>query len=124
MYLMLQQEKPEDYVVATGETHSVREFCEKAFKYAGIEIEWKGEQGTVDETAVNKANGQVVIRIDKRYFRPTEVDLLLGDPAKAQKQLNWNRKVSFDELVKGMVEGDIELLREKDSEVVSRQYHE
>jgi len=124
MWLMLQTDVPEDYVVATGETHSVREFCEKAFHYAGIEIEWRGEHGTADEVAVKKGTDEVVVRIDKRYFRPTEVDLLLGDPTKAEKQLNWHRQVSFEELVKGMVEGDLQLLANKDSEVVSRQYHE
>jgi len=125
MWLMLQQEQPQDYVIATGETHSVREFCEKAFKYAGIEIEWSGDSGTVNEVAHVKGDpNKVVIRIDQRYFRPTEVDLLLGDPAKAERELGWKRDVSFDELVKGMIEGDIELLNNKDIDVVSRQYHE
>jgi GDPmannose 4,6-dehydratase len=107
MWLMLQQENPDDFVIATGETHPVRELCEKAFHYAGMELEWQGEKGTIDEVGVNKANGKVVIRIDKNYFRPTEVDLLLGDPSKAQKLLGWKREVSFDDLVKGMVEHDI-----------------
>lgn len=124
MWLMLQTEVPEDYVVATGETHSVREFCEKAFKYAGIDLEWRGETGTVDEYGVKKGTDEVIVRIDARYFRPTEVDLLLGTPEKAEKNLGWTRKVSFDELVQGMVEGDLQLLANKDSEVVSRQYHE
>jgi GDPmannose 4,6-dehydratase len=124
MWRMLQQDTPEDYVVATGETHSVREFCEKAFKYAGIEIEWKGERGTIHEEAVDKATGNSVIKIDARYFRPTEVDLLLGDPTKAETKLGWKRQTSFDELVKGMIDGDLLLLDNKDSEVVSRQYHE
>jgi GDPmannose 4,6-dehydratase len=124
MWLMLQSDVPEDYVVATGETHSVREFCEKAFHYAGIDIEWRGERGSPDEIAVRKGTDNVVVRIDKRYFRPTEVDLLLGDPSKAEKQLKWHRKISFDELVKGMIEGDMQLLANKDIEVVSRQYHE
>lgn len=124
MWLMLQQEKPEDFVVATGEMHSVREFCEKAFAVAGITIKWQGPKGSPEEEGIDVATGKSVIKIDKRYFRPTEVDLLLGDPSKAEKQLGWKRKVSFDELVKGMVEGDLELLDNKDSEVVSRQYHE
>jgi len=124
MWRMLQQETPDDYCLATGETHPVREFCEKSFGYVGIKVEWKGEKGTVDEYGVNADNGKVIVRIDKRYFRPTEVDLLLGDPTKAEKNLGWKRKVSFDELVKEMTEGDLQLLDNKDIEVVSRQYHE
>lgn len=107
MWLMLQQENPDDYCIATGETHSVREFCEKAFHFAGIELKWEGEKGTVDEVGKDAATGKVVIRIDKRYFRPTEVDLLLGNPEKATKQLGWKRKISFEGLVKGMVEEDL-----------------
>jgi len=123
MWLMLQAEKPQDFVVATGETHSVREFCELAFGYAGIKLEWKGERGTVDEYGVDAATGKVILRIDERYFRPTEVDLLLGNPAKAENELGWKRKVTFDELVKDMVEGDLKLLDEKDPSVVQLQYH-
>lgn len=122
MWLMLQQEKPQDFVIATGETHSVREFCEKAFGYADIQLEWRGERGTVTEYAVDAKTGQPIIKIDERYFRPTEVDLLLGNPAKAEKELGWSRRVSFDELVKGMVEGDLQLLDEKDPSVVQHQY--
>ncbi len=123
MWLMLQAEKPQDYVVATGETHSVREFCEKAFGFAGITLEWKGERGTVDEYGVDAATGKVILRIDERYFRPTEVDLLLGNPAKAEAELGWKRKVTFDELVKDMIEGDLKLLDERDPSVVQLQYH-
>lgn len=123
MWLMLQAEKPQDYVVATGETHSVREFCEKAFLYGGINLEWRGERGSVDEYGVDAETGKVIVRIDPRYFRPTEVDLLLGNPQKAEKELGWRRKVSFEDLVKDMVESDLKLLDEKDPSVVQLQYH-
>lgn len=113
MWLMLQQEKPEDFCIATGETRSVREFCEKAFKVAGIDLKWQGETGTVDEIGVDAATGKAIVRIDPKYFRPTEVDLLLGNPAKAEKSLGWKRKVSFDDLVKEMVLGDLELVDQK-----------
>lgn len=105
MWLMLQQEKPEEYVIATGETHSVREFTELAFKFAGIDIAWIGEG--INERAVNKKNNQVLVEINPRYFRPTEVDLLWGDPSKAIKQLGWKNKTSFEELVQIMVEYDL-----------------
>ena len=115
MWLMLQQEEPEDYVIATGKNHSVREFVEKAFLEIGIEIAWKGE-GINEVGIVEKllhgscpmlSVGDIVVKIDPRYFRPTEVDILLGDPSKAKEKLGWEPKVSFDELVKIMVEGDI-----------------
>ena len=105
MWLILQQDKPDDYVIATGETHSVREFVEKAFAEVGIPIRWKGKGR--DEVGVDDTNGRVLIRIDPRYFRPTEVDYLQGDPSKARKKLGWRPKVSFDELVKMMVRGDL-----------------
>lgn len=123
MWLMLQAEKPQDYVVATGETHSVREFCEKAFHYGGIKLEWRGERGTLDEYGVDAETGKVIVRIDPRYFRPTEVDLLLGNPQKAERELGWKRKVTFEDLVKDMVESDLKLLDEKDPSVVQLQYH-
>jgi GDPmannose 4,6-dehydratase len=113
MWLMLQQDKPDDYCIATGETHSVREFCEKAFKCVGIDLEWKGERGTVDEVGVDKATGKMIVKIDPKYFRPTEVDYLHGDPSKAERVLGWKRKISFDELVKDMVVQDLELLDKK-----------
>ena len=109
MWLILQHDKPEDFVIATGETHSVREFAELAFKEAGIDIEWQGEG--VNEKGIDSKTGKVVIEIDPRYFRPTEVELLLGDPSKAEKVLGWKRKVSFPELVKRMVKYDLELFR-------------
>ena len=104
MWLMLQQEKPGDYVLATGETHTVREFVELAFQEVGIEIEWKG-QG-ISEKGYSKKDGKVLIQINPRYFRPTEVEVLLGDPKKAEVQLGWKRKVSFNELVSMMVKAD------------------
>lgn len=109
MWLMLQQEKPEDFVLATGETHTVREFVERAFHEIGIEIGWRGE-GT-DEVGYDMANpDRVLVSVDPVYFRPTEVDLLLGNPAKAEKILKWKPKVSFPELVKEMVQADLELV--------------
>lgn len=106
MWLMLQQDKPDDFVVATGETHSVREFVELAFKQIGVEIEWRGEG--VDEKGLNKATGKVMVEVDPKYFRPTEVELLLGDPRKAKEQLGWEARTSFEELVKEMVQSDLE----------------
>lgn len=105
MWLMLQQEEPDDYVVATGKTHSVREFAELAFREIGIEIEWQGTG--VNEKGLNASNGDVLIEIDARYFRPSEVDILIGDASKAKKKLGWEPKVGFRELVKMMVEGDL-----------------
>lgn len=108
MWMMLQQDQPDDYVVATGEMHTVREFIEKAFEHVGIDVEWKGE-GT-DEVGENKATGDIIVRIDPRYYRPAEVEQLLGDPAKARKKLGWEPKVKFEELVKIMTEGDLKIL--------------
>jgi len=108
MWLMLQQEQADDYVVATGETHSIREFVEKAFKVVDIEIVWEG-QGA-DEVGKCAKTGAVLVRVDPRYYRPTEVELLHGQPAKAKKQLGWELDVSFDQLVKEMVEADVKLL--------------
>jgi GDPmannose 4,6-dehydratase len=105
MWLMLQQEQPDDFVIATGETHSVREFIELSFQEVGVEIVWKGKG--VEEKGVNAATGEEVINIDPRYFRPTEVELLLGDPTKAREKLGWQPEVSFKELVKLMVEEDV-----------------
>jgi GDP-D-mannose dehydratase len=141
MWLMLQQDKPEDFVLATGETHPVREYVEKAFKVVGVDIVWEGKEE--NEVGKDKATGKVRVRIDPRYYRPTEVELLLGDPTKAKTKLGWEvstspffsvalalfrawvfpgeqaskevflffcflqHKVSFDQLVKEMVEADI-----------------
>jgi GDPmannose 4,6-dehydratase len=120
MWLMLQQEVPDDYVIATGESHSVREFVNLAFRHAGIELEWRGtgvqEKGVVRSltaalTPTFKA-GDVLIEIDPRYFRPTEVEYLLGDATKAKKKLGWKAKVSFEELVRVMVDSDLKELEE------------
>jgi GDPmannose 4,6-dehydratase len=109
MWLMLQHPTPEDFIIATGEMHSVREFASLAFEYAGIPIRWEGEG--INEKGVNVLNGKVIIEIDPKYFRPCEVDQLMGDPSKAQKLLGWNpRKTSFEELVRLMVENDLKQL--------------
>ena len=105
MYLMLQQKKPNDYVIATGTQFSVRDFCEAVFKELGDEIVWK-ENG-IDEKGVSKKTDKVLIEIDQRYFRPTEVESLLGDPTKAENDLGWKAKIDFKELVKEMVESDL-----------------
>ena len=105
MYLILQQDKPDDYVLATGETHSVREFIELAFAEVGRKIAWRGHG--LNEEGVDDKTGDVLVRIDPRYFRPTEVDLLLGDPSKARKMLGWKHEVIFPQLVKEMVASDL-----------------
>jgi GDPmannose 4,6-dehydratase len=120
MWLMIQQDKPDDYVIATGESHSVREFIDLAFAHAGIEIEWKGrdleEKGILCSffshrlpLAPNLKIGDTVIEIDPRYFRPTEVEFLIGDAAKARRELGWEPKVKFNDLVKIMVDADLKL---------------
>ena len=108
MWRMMQQDEPDDYVLATGETHSVREFVELAFAEVGRTIVWEGKG--VDEVGRDKASGKITIKIDPRYFRPTEVDLLLGDPAKALKKLGWKHTTTFRELVTEMVAADRELV--------------
>lgn len=105
MWLMLQQEQPEDFVIATGETHSVREFVEKAFKEINIKIDWEGID--VDEVGKDSNTGEILVQIDPRYFRPTEVDFLQGDYTKAREKLGWEPKVFFNDLVKLMVEEDL-----------------
>lgn len=104
MWRMLQQEKAEDYILATNETHTVREFAELAFHEAGIEIEWRGKG--VEEKGYCKKTGKILVDVDPQYFRPAEVELLWGDSTKAEKELGWKRKVSFRELVKMMVVAD------------------
>jgi GDPmannose 4,6-dehydratase len=108
MWRMLQQEKADDYVLATGETHTVREFIQKAFAVVGRSIEWRGSG--LEEVGFDKADGQPLVQIDPRYFRPTEVDALLGDASKARKVLGWTHRVSFQDLVVEMVKEDIKLL--------------
>ena len=109
MWMMLQQDTPDDYVIATGVTTSVRDFVTMAFKEAGITLTWHGEG--IDEYGVNSENGKVVVKVDPRYFRPTEVDLLLGDPTKAKTKLGWKTHVSVAELAKMMVASDMEIAR-------------
>ena len=106
MWLMLQQEQPDDFVIATGEYYSVRDFATLAFHYAGIELEWK-DKG-MNEKGIDKATGKVLVEVDPKYFRPAEVEQLLGDPTKAKEKLGWNpRQTSFEELVKKMTEFDL-----------------
>ena len=105
MWLMLQQPQPDDFVLATGETHSVREFVERAFAYVGREIEWRG--GGSQEQGLDRKSGNVLVAIDERYFRPTEVELLLGDASKAHRQLGWRHTTSFSDLVAEMMDADL-----------------
>lgn len=105
MYLMLQQKKPEDLVIATGIQHSVREFCTQAFKGVGINLKWEGKG--INEKGIDRKTGKVLVEVDPRYFRPTEVESLLGDARKAKRLLGWQPKVSFNRLVKEMVEHDL-----------------
>lgn len=111
MWLMLQQDTPDDYVVATNETRTVREFVETAFKHVGIEVEWQGTG--VDEIGINKANGQTIVKINPKFFRPAEVELLLGNPEKAETKLGWVREIPFSELVERMVKNDLELVKKE-----------
>ncbi len=109
MWLMLQEDKPDDFVLATGETHTVREFIEKAFSRLDIAISWQGkEEG---EVGIDEKSGNTLVRIDPKYYRPTEVELLLGDPEKAKNQLGWQPKVKFEDLVNIMVDADWEKIK-------------
>lgn len=111
MWLMLQQPEPEDYVIATGENHSVREFVTLAFRYAGIELRWEGHG--LDEKGIDTKTGRTLIAVDPRFFRPAEVEQLLGDPTKARTRLGWNpQKTSFNDLVRIMVENDLTKVRD------------
>ncbi|WP_223560023.1 GDP-mannose 4,6-dehydratase [Chryseobacterium lathyri] len=110
MWLMLQHDRPEDFVIATGEMHTVREFITKAFKVAGIEIHWEGTG--VDEKGIDNASGKILVEVDPKYFRPAEVEQLLGDPTKAKTILGWNpTRTSFDELIEIMVKHDLEYVK-------------
>ena len=110
MWLMLQQDTPDDFVIATGEYHSVREFTELAFRHAGIALRWEGNG--IDEKGIDEANGRVLVEVDPKYFRPCEVEQLLGDPTKARTVLGWNpRKTTFEELVRIMTDHDMEMIR-------------
>ena len=104
-WLMLQQNEPDDYVIASGESHTVREFTELAFKHIGVDLEWKGKG--INEIGFDKKSGKELVLIDKQYFRPSEVEVLLGDPSKAKKELGWEAKISFEELVSEMVTYDL-----------------
>jgi GDPmannose 4,6-dehydratase len=116
MWRIVQQPEPDDYVLATGESHSVREFAEKAFAQIGVGIEWSGSG--VDEKGLDAASGRVLVEVDPRYFRPTEVDALIGDASKARSKLGWRHKVSFDELVAEMVAADIKTVASETSRQV------
>jgi GDPmannose 4,6-dehydratase len=108
MWLMMQQDEPDDFVLATGQTTSVRDFCDMAFGHAGIELEWQGEG--VNEVGINKETGKPVIEVDPQYFRPTEVELLIGDSTKAREKLGWTFDYQIDDLVKDMIESDRDAL--------------
>jgi GDPmannose 4,6-dehydratase len=108
MWRMLQQEEPDDYVLATGEMHTVREFVERAFAEVGVTIRWQGKG--VDEVGLDAATGTVRVSVDPRYFRPTEVEQLLGDPSKARQRLGWHHTTTFPELVREMVAADLAAL--------------
>jgi GDPmannose 4,6-dehydratase len=111
MWRILQQNKPGDYVLATGVNHSVREFIEMAFGHVGTKVRWEGKG--LDEKGIDAANGKVLVSVDSRYFRPTEVDFLLGDPAKAKKDLGWTHTVELKDLVAEMVESDLKSITSK-----------
>ena len=111
MWLMLQQDKADDYVIATNETRTVREFVERAFKHVDIDIVWEGQD--VNEIGKDAKTGKTVVRINPQFFRPAEVDILIGNPAKAEAALGWKREISFDELVERMVRNDLELVGKK-----------
>lgn len=114
MWLILQQDKPDDYVIATGEFHSVREFTTAAFARIGINLRWEGKG--IDEKGIDSATGNVLVEVDPRFFRPTEVDELLGNPEKARRELGWNpRRTTFEELVNRMVDADMELVKSQTS---------
>jgi GDPmannose 4,6-dehydratase len=109
MWRIMQQEIPDDYVIATGETHTIKEFAEKAFAHLDMKIAWSGKDEK--EIGTDKETGNVVVRVDPKYFRPTEVDLLIGNPAKAEKQLNWKPTVTFEKLIEIMVKADWDLVK-------------
>jgi len=112
MWLMLQHHEPDDFVIATGETHTVREFCNLAFEEVGITLEWQGEG--IKEQGIHSKTGDVLIEIDPKYFRPTEVELLLGNPTKAKEVLGWNpRRTSFEALIQEMMQSDLEFVKKE-----------
>jgi GDPmannose 4,6-dehydratase len=109
MWLMLQQDNPEDFVIATGENHTIREFVEACCKELDIDIEWRGEG--INEVGVDKETNKTIIEVDSKYFRPAEVEVLLGDPSKAKEKLNWEAKTKFEDLVKLMIRSDYKLIK-------------
>ena len=111
MYLLLQADKPDDFVIATGETRTVRDFVQHAFHSVGIDLEFKGTG--IDEIGVDKATGRTVVRVNRAFFRPAEVELLLGDATKAETVLGWKREISFEELVKRMADNDLKCVEEE-----------
>ncbi|MDH6456575.1 GDP-mannose 4,6-dehydratase [Fusobacterium sp. PH5-7] len=111
MWLMLQQENADDYVIATNETRTVREFVEKSFSCVDIDIIWQGEG--INEVGIDKGTNKTVVKINPKFFRPAEVDILLGNPEKAEKELNWKREISFEQLVERMVKNDMELVKKE-----------
>jgi len=111
MWRILQQDEPDDYVLATGETHTVREFAERAFAEIGIDIAWKG--AGPDECGQDRKTGRVLIEVDRNYFRPTEVDILIGDATKAREKLGWIHKTTFAELVAEMVASDLVVMKQR-----------
>jgi GDPmannose 4,6-dehydratase len=112
MWLMLQQDVPDDFVIATGEQYSVKEFVERCAPFFGLKIRWEGN--VLDEVGIDTITNKIVVRVDKKYFRPAEVETLLGDASKAKKKLNWSPKISFKQLVKEMVYEDLKLAKQED----------
>lgn len=111
MWLLLQNQKPEDYVIATNETRTVREFVETAFKHVDIEIEWQGEG--VNEVGKDKATGKILVKVNPEFFRPAEVEVLLGNPERAEQELGWKREIPFAELVERMVKNDMNIVEKE-----------
>jgi GDPmannose 4,6-dehydratase len=109
MWLIVQQNQPDDYVLATGETHSVREFVEKAFAHIGRDIVWRGSG--VDEKGIDRSSGAILVEVDAPYFRPIEVEILVGDPSKAHSKLGWQHRTGFGQLVRDMVDADLAVMR-------------
>lgn len=120
MWLMLQQDKPGDYVIATNEEHTVREFCELAFKEVGVDMEWKGK--VVNEKGIDEKSGKILVEVDPRYFRPTETERLRGDYSKAKKKFGWKPKIKFKELVKIMIDADLRKLGLKGCYDIEKNY--
>ncbi|MBZ0203345.1 MAG: GDP-mannose 4,6-dehydratase [Ignavibacteria bacterium] len=113
MWLILQHDNPDDYVIATGETHTVREFCNHAFSELGMALKWEGKDE--NEVGICKETGKTVVKVNEKYYRPTEVEILIGDPTKAEKVLGWKHKTKFEELVKIMAKADFELIKKGNS---------